>query len=93
MGKCVNKRRFYIFITILVSCLGLQVSYLTLRPNHQTLLENFLHVSTLTSPAFYLNSPYLRHRDLNNIDRLYTFHPALRESEIGTFIISAPVKK
>lgn len=92
MEQCVNRKKFFIFLTFILIFTGVQVSYLILHPTNKKVLNNFLHVSTLSSPSIYINTPFLRYRDLNNEDRIFTFHPALKESKIGTFIQKAPVK-
>lgn len=93
MDKNVTRVKFFIFSVLFFIAAGGEFYYLNSRPSNVGILKSFVHVTNFFNIAFYSNTPYFRHRDLNNIDILFSYHPSLRESKVGTFINSAPVKK
>ncbi len=86
----INKNIFILFIMTLVF-LAIFLVWNIKNPD-QKVVANFLKISTLSGFSFYLDSFYLRHRDLNNIDTVFDFSPSLKERSIGTFILKAPIK-
>ncbi len=90
MGKYVSK--FVIFLSGLFAIVVSLLFYLNNSKKSLLPLVEFINYTHLTSPAFYQNSPYLRHRDLNNASEIFASHPALRESGFGSFTLKAPIK-
>lgn len=95
MGKNVTKikLKFFSFVAFCLLILSGELFYLSSRPTNLKALKDFVDETEFFSIAFYSNTPFLRHRDVNNIDIIFSHHPALRESKMGTFINTAPVKK
>lgn len=87
------KLKFFTFLLFYLLILGGELFYLSSRPTNLEALKKFAQVTEFFTIAFYSNTPLLRHRDLNNIDAIFPYHPALRESKMGTFINASPVKK
>ncbi len=86
----LNKKTFLLFSLFLISATIFEI-ILIKNPNSK-MVANFVKITTFYNPSFYINNPHLRHRDLNNINAIFEYSPSLREKEIGSFILKAPIK-
>ncbi len=86
----ISKKSFFILSFSLVFAITLEIVFI--EKIDQKVIANFLQTSTLTGFSFHVNSLYLRHRDLNNVDILFDFSAGLKERDIATFLLKAPLK-
>lgn len=84
--------KFYIISTSLVIFFILQIGYLTTHNKNLSPLLEFINFTSFPNPAFYSNIYFLRHKDLNNIDIIFSLHPSLKENALGSFVLKSPIK-
>lgn len=92
MEQSVSKKSFFSISFILIFSFVLEVGYLSFKTKNLAPLNEFVKLTSFSSPAFFSNTPYLRHRNLKNPNVLFGLHPGLHESKTATFIQSAPIK-
>lgn len=91
MVKSASKTaKFFIFIFAFMLCFFVQFFYIISQKHSMKVLQNFTKITSVYTPSFY--SSFIRYRDLNNVDILFSNHFALPQMQIGSFFYQVPLK-
>lgn len=86
-------KKFYIFCVFILAFFIGEIIYLKNKEYNLDERLKFVNLTGITSFAFYVDTPYLRHQNLHGINEIYTYHPAFRESKIGSFTNTGYAKR
>ncbi|QKF85673.1 hypothetical protein CBLAS_0477 [Campylobacter blaseri] len=90
----MSKRVKFTILTIVVFLsIIVQISILLLKDYKIEEKQNLIKITSLNSFAFYTQIPYLRHSFGHSLDEIFKYHPAFRESDIGSFVNSGYAKR
>ncbi|CZE47970.1 hypothetical protein [Campylobacter geochelonis] len=85
--------KFGLFVLLVLAFLVGEITYIKQKEQNLYSKLELVRLTGLNSFAFYINTPYLRHPYNHDISDVFSYHPAFRESEMGSFINSGYEKR